>query len=69
MLISLFNAAAYGISLWHKYGNHEHGGHIKFQSKNKYLATYLIHLTRHYQQIFFPPLIQLLFELPLHIFF
>lgn len=53
MFISLFNAAAaYGISLWHKYGNHEHGGHIKFQSKNKYLATYLIHLTSHNQQIF-----------------
>lgn len=56
MFISLFNAAAaYGISLWHKYGNHEHGGHIKFQSKNKYLATYLIHLTSHNQQIFLTP--------------
>lgn len=52
MFIPLFNtAAAYGSSLWHKYGNHEQGGHIKFHSKNKYLATHLIRLTQHEQQI------------------
>lgn len=57
MFIPLINAAAaYGSGLWHKYGNHEHGGHIKFHSKNKYLATYLIQLTHHCQQI--PPLPQ-----------
>lgn len=69
MLFPLFNtaAAAYGSSLWHRYGNHEQGGHIKFHSKNKYLATHLVRITQHEQQIFFP-LIQLLFGLPLHIF-
>lgn len=56
MFIPLFNtaAAAYGSSLWHKYGNHEQGGHIKFHSKNKYLATHLFRITQHEQQIF-PP--------------
>lgn len=54
MFIPLFNtaAAAYGSSLWHKYGNHEQGGHIKFHSKNKYLATHLFRITQHEQQIF-----------------
>lgn len=71
MFIPLFNAAAaaataYGSSLWHKYGNNEQGGHIKSHFKNKYLATHLVQLTQHEQQIF--PLIHLLFGSPLHIF-
>ena len=32
----------YDSILWHDYGNHEQGGHIKFLSKSKYLATDLI---------------------------
>lgn len=56
MFIPLFNAAAaaYGSSLWHKYGNHEQGGHIKSHFKNKYLATHLVWITQQEQQIFSP---------------
>lgn len=39
--------------LWHEYGNHEQAGHIKFLSKSKYLATYLIQIT-HCQQFMLP---------------
>lgn len=39
--------------LWHYYGNHEQGGHIKFLSKSKYLATDLIQIT-HCQHFILP---------------
>lgn len=40
----------YDSILWHKYGNHEQRGHIKFLSKSKYLATNRIQIT-HGQQL------------------
>lgn len=43
----------YDSILWHDYGNHEQGGHIKFLSKSKYLATDLIQIT-HCQHFVLP---------------
>lgn len=43
----------YDSILWHDYGNHKHGGHIKFLSKSKYLATDLIQIT-HCQHFILP---------------
>lgn len=43
----------YDSILWHDYGNHEQGGHIKFHSKSKYLATELIQIT-HCQHFILP---------------